>query len=96
MGISVIKLTSGEEVIADISESGGMWKLSKPRVIQMMQTDRGVQAALVPWMITSPDGKFLVNDSHVVTYIVAPKEVADLYLQQTTSIDLSAASKIQL
>ena len=97
--IIVMKLLSGEEIISTESEyQTGMNEYSKPRVLQAMQTERGVQAALVPWMITSPDGTFPIDDKFIITKVEASREVGAMYLQQTTSLDLTAATpnKIQL
>lgn len=91
--IVVIKLSTGEEMIAYYESV--TCKYSKPRVIQVMQTQQGVQAALVPWFISNPDASFNIDASHIIAQIEAPKEVADMYLAQTSGIDLSA-SRIQI
>lgn len=92
--IVVMKLVTGEELIVT-KNTLNVRSYSKPRVIQIMQTQQGMQAALVPWFISNPDAEFNMDDDKIMAAIEAPKEVADMYLAQTSGIDLSA-SRIQI
>jgi hypothetical protein len=88
--IVVIKLVSGEEVIArEVGEVFGM-VYEKPRVFQMMQTQQGMGAALVPYIMSAPDETVSIAIGAIVTKIEAPLQIETAYLQQTSGLDLSS------
>jgi hypothetical protein len=86
MNIVALKLTSGEEVIAMKRIDGSY---SKPRVIQMVHTQNGVQAGLVPWILSNPDETVRVNQSAILAEVDVVGDVEKSYLQQTSTLDLS-------
>lgn len=87
--IVVLKLITGEEVIAKevMHELGMMYH--QPRVIQMVQTRTGVQAGLVPWILSAPDAEVEINHSQIIARAEPTGDVEDSYLQQTSKIDLT-------
>ena len=90
MKISVLKLISGEEVVARETECvGGTAKYSKVMMMQMMQTQNGVGVTMVPWIMSAPDAEVGIEPSFIVCKVYASKQVEDAYLQQTSGIDLS-------
>ena len=89
MKISVLKLISGEELIAREVESLSGVSYSKPRVIQMMQTQQGMQAGLVPFILSAPDDEININPNTIVCKVTANKQIEDAYLSQTSGLDLS-------
>lgn len=89
--IKVMKLVSGEEVIAKVEESLQGVKYSKPRVFHVMQTDRGVSAALMPYIMAAPDETVEIRDSAIISMVDAPKQLEDSYLQQTSGIQLASS-----
>lgn len=89
--IVVLKLVSGEELVGVRTESG---ELERVRVFQMMQTQSGMQGALMPYFMSDPDATFKINASVIVAEIPASAQFERAYLEQTSSLDLS--NKIQL
>ncbi len=87
MTIKVLKLISGEEIIA---REEGQGTQSRPRVLQMMQTERGMGAGLVPFIVSAPDETVTINQMAIVTVVDAPMQIETAYLQQTSSIDLTS------
>lgn len=86
MSIVVLKLINGDEVIADLVN--GVYK--KPRVFQMIPTERGMSGALMPYIMSCPDETVKIADHAIVTTVDASKQIEDAYLQQTSGIDLSS------
>lgn len=89
MKISVLKLSSGEEVIARENESLTGSTYSKPMMLQMMQTQSGMGVTMVPYIMSAPDATIEINPNVIVCKVDASKQVEDAYLQQTSGIDLS-------
>lgn len=89
MGIRVVKLFSGEEVIARVEETLSGNKYASPRVIQMMQTQQGMGAGLVPFIMSAPDETITINPNAIVVELNASKQIEDAYLQQTSKLDLT-------
>lgn len=84
--IKVLKLVTGEELVTREVEPG---MFEKPRVFQMMQTERGYGAALMPYIMSNPDACIKIKDSAIIVEMEAPKQMEDAYLQQTSGLDLS-------
>lgn len=90
MKISVLKLSSGEEVIArETAYIDNTSKYSKPMVLQMMQTQQGMGVTMVPYIMSAPDATIQINQDLIVCKVDASKQIEDAYLQQTSGIDLS-------
>ena len=81
--IVVMKLITGEEVIAKlINDTDGLF-VSKPIAIGMTQNG----LALMPFMMgIADDASMRFSMDKVVTYLEARKEVKDAYIQNTTGI----------
>jgi hypothetical protein len=90
--IVVMKLSTGEEVIARVEESLEGNRYVKPRIFHMMQTERGASAALIPYIMSAPDETVTIKDSAIISVVTASKQLEDAYLQQTSGIDLTAAN----
>lgn len=91
MDVLVLKLVSGEEVVArKENESGdGGIVVSKPRVLKIMQTDEGMGAALMPLFMAAPDLDEVWIDYHsIIAVIDCPVEMEKSYLRQTSGIVL--------
>jgi len=86
MSIVVLKLINGDEVIAD--RVLAMYK--KPRVFQMIPTERGMSGALMPYIMSCPDATVKIAEFAIVTEVEATKQIEDAYLQHTSGIDLSS------
>lgn len=88
MGIVLMKLISGEELVAEDFDIG----YKRPRVLQVMQQSNGqMGAALVPWMLADQDGTFSIDDRHIITKVTAPSEIEKVYRQQTSGIEIASS-----
>ena len=90
-GVSVgevltLKLTSGEEIVAKLTEeTDAYYKLSKVQVIGMGPKGPG----LMPYLFTvNPDKDVKLFKSTVTVIEATDKAFADAYIQQTTGIKL--------
>jgi hypothetical protein len=88
MSVVIYKLSNGDEVIGE--RVGSTTLVKRPRVLQMMQTNQGVQAGLIPYIIGAPDAEMDFNLSHVVAIVDAPSDISAAYVQQTTGIQLAS------
>jgi len=81
-----IKLTSGEELIAKLSEDQDtLYTINKPMVLSMSAQGLG----MMPYMITvNPDQAITLLKSAVAAMSSTEKQFADAYVQQTTGIKL--------
>lgn len=92
MEVVVLKMVSGEEIVSRmVNMTNGNIELSKPRVFQMMQGQRGPQAGLIPWFITAPDETFVVSMLHVMSFVTAPHDIERAYTEQVSGISLSSS-----
>ena len=82
--VITLKLTSGEELIARLSEeTPTAYKLTKPMVIGMGQKGPG----LMPYLFTvSPDKEIPLLKTAVAMVVQSDKSFADQYLQSTTNL----------
>ncbi len=80
-----IKLTTGEEVIARFEEeNNGDVTTSKPVVLAP-----GAQGiGMVPWIMSAEPDKVKINKENILTYATTQKEIADKYIEMTSSIKL--------
>lgn len=88
--ILVIKMLSGEELLAQfVSADAEFLTINRPRVMQLQQTERGVQASLASWVISAPDQKDIqMSQRSIAAYFEAPADVSKLYLQATSGLIL--------
>ena len=80
-----IKLTTGEELIARFDEEqDGDIITSKPVVLAP-----GAQGiGMVPWIMSAEPDKVRINKENILTYATTQKEIADKYIEMTSSIKL--------
>lgn len=84
--VITLKLTSGEEIVARLSEeTPTYYKLSHPQVIGMGPKGPG----LMPYLFTvSPEKDIKLLKTTVTVSEATDKQFADQYIQSTTSISL--------
>jgi hypothetical protein len=85
--VITLKLTSGEEIVAKLSEeTDTYYKLSKPMVIGMGQKGPG----LMPYLFTvSPDREIKLSKATVTVAEPTEKQFANQFIESTTGIALS-------
>lgn len=88
MQVVILKLVTGEEVIGRLEE-GIRFQLDRPRVFQMYQTQSGVQAGLVPWLLSAPEEKVFIDEKHIIARLDAPTDIEQAYLQQTSGLQIA-------
>ena len=90
--VKVLKLITGEEVIARVSEEhNDLLTLEKPMTLQMMppNTSTGqVGFALVPWIKAAKNDKTTISIEHVLVTDEASDQTEKNYLQVVTGLSL--------
>ena len=90
--VKVLKLITGEEVIARVSEErSDLITLEKPMTLQMIPptTSTGqVGFALVPWMKAAKNDKATISIEHVLVTDEASDQTEKNYLQVITGLTL--------
>ena len=91
MKVKVIKLKSGEEIIARFGDDtlNGTIVLEQPMGIQVMMQPQGKPGfAMMPWMMASGDTKFTIDSNEVLTKGEARAEMEKQYLSAITGLSL--------
>ena len=90
--VKVLKLITGEEVIARVSEeNSNLLTLEKPMTLQMMppNTSTGqVGFAIVPWIKAAKNDKTTISIEHVLVTDEASNQTEKNYLQVITGLSL--------
>ena len=89
--VKVLKLITGEEVIARVTEEeNNLLTLEKPMTLQMMPpTSTGqVGFAMVPWIKAAKNDKTTISIEHVLVTDEASKQTETNYLQVITGLSL--------
>ena len=90
--IKVLKLITGEEVIARVAqEKNNLITLEKPMTLQMLppNTSTGqVGFALVPWIKAAKNDKTTISIEHVLVTDEASDQTEKNYLQVITGLSL--------
>ena len=90
--VKVLKLITGEEVIARvIEEKNNLITLEKPMILQMMAPDRTtgqIPFALVPWMKAAKNEKVTISTEHIIAEDEASEQTEKNYLQVVTGLSL--------
>ena len=89
--VKVLKLITGEEVIARITEEeNNLISLKQPMTLQMLPpTSTGqVGIALVPWMKAAKSDKMTISIEHVLVTDEASDHSEKNYLQVVTGLSL--------
>ena len=89
--VKVLKLITGEEVIARIStESSNLLILEKPMTLQIMPANQQGQVgfAIVPWLMAGNSEKITISIEHILAEDVVKSEVEKNYLANVTGLTL--------
>ena len=90
--VKVLKLITGEEVIARVTEEkNNLITLEKPMILQMLAPDRTtgqIPFALVPWMKAAKNKKVTISIEHILTEDEAAEQTEKNYLQVVTGLSL--------
>ena len=89
--VKVLKLITGEEVIARIStERSNLLTLDKPMILQMMPANQQGQVgfAIVPWLMAGNSEKITISTEHILAEDVVKSEIEKNYLANVTGLTL--------
>ena len=89
--VKVLKLITGEEVIARVSrESSNLLILDKPMILQMMPANQQGQVgfAIVPWLMAGNSEKITISIEHILAEDEVKSEVEKNYLANVTGLTL--------
>ena len=89
--VKVLKLITGEEVIARVTEEkNNLITLEKPMTLQMLpNTSTGqVGFALVPWMKAAKNEKVTISTEHIIAEDGGSEQTEKNYLQLVTGLSL--------
>ena len=90
--VKVLKLITGEEVIARVSEErSDLITLEKPMTLQMIppNTSTGQMGfAMVPWMKAAKNNKVTISIEHILVTDEASDQTEKNYLQVITGLTL--------
>jgi len=90
--VKVLKLITGEEVIARVTEEeNNLISLKKPMTLQMIPptTSTGqVGFALVPWMKAAKNEKVIISTEHIIAEDEGSEQTEKNYLQLVTGLSL--------
>lgn len=80
--IKIIKLVTGEEIVADVTEQDQNYTLEKPVVLQLIasrSTPEQPQMALIPYAAYTEDHSVTVSKSNIVWTEEPVKELYNQY-----------------
>jgi len=90
--VKVLKLITGEEVIARVTEEkNNLITLEKPMILQMLAPDRTtgqIPFALVPWMKAAKNEKVIISTEHIIAEDEGSEQTQKNYLQLVTGLSL--------
>ena len=90
--VKVLKLITGEEVIARVTEEkSNLITLEKPMILQMIppNTSTGqIGFALVPWMKAAKNEKVIISTEHIIVEDEGSEQTQKNYLQLVTGLSL--------
>ena len=91
--VKVLKLITGEEVIARINEEKNvdLVSLEKPMILQMLPPTSStgqVGFAMIPWMPAAKNEKVSILIEHIITEDEASDQTEKNYLQVVTGLSL--------
>ena len=90
--VKVLKLITGEEIIARVTEEkNNLISLEKPMILQMLapNTSTGqVGFALIPWMKAAKNEKVTISTEHIIAEDGGSEQTEKNYLQLVTGLSL--------
>ena len=88
--VKVLKLTTGEEIIARVEQQRDYMMLEKPMTIAPVpgQSPGQMGFAMVPWMMAAKGDLIQLSLSHIVVETEAKGEIEKNYLASITGLSL--------
>lgn len=82
-----VKLSTGEELIARYEEYKDNGDLVVSKAVVLAPGQQGI--GMVPWIMSAEPNKISINKENILTYATTQKEIADKYVEMTSSIKLA-------
>ena len=92
--VKVLKLITGEEVMArvsdDLTDGGGLIILDNPMTLQAVPTNQQGQMgfALVPWLMSGKSTKITISIDHIIAQDDPKDKTEKNYLEKVTGLTL--------
>ena len=89
--VKVLKMISGEEILARTKSENTLVILNKPLLLTQMPdpSQPGRMAfGLVPWIISAVEEDTVVSVDHIIAQLPAKSEIEKMYLSQTSGLSL--------
>jgi|TARA_Y100000034_G_C6552837_1_gene238908 hypothetical protein len=88
--VKILKMITGEEVMARITNSGGLITLDHPMMLQAIpqQTTGQMGVALIPWLMSGKSTKLTISEDHVIALDDPQDQAEKNYLAQVTGLTL--------
>ena len=88
--VKVLKLTTGEEIIARVKQNRDYMELEKPMTLAPVpgQSPGQMGFAMVPWMMAAKGDLIQLSLSHIVVETEAKGEIEKNYLASITGLSL--------
>ena len=88
--VKILKMITGEEVMARITNSGGLITLDHPMMLQAIpqQTTGQMGVALIPWLMSGKSTKLTISEEHVIALDDPQDQAEKNYLAQVTGLTL--------
>lgn len=94
MDIIALKLTNGDEIIAEsISPTSSKITIRRPLALRAQMTPEGPTLGFFPWAIMLQDSEEInIDKRHVICSYMPTDDVANNYIKSVTGIELVAPS----
>ena len=88
--VKILKLITGEEVMARVTEHNNLLELDNPMTLQAIPTNQQGQMgfALVPWMMSGKSTKISNSIDHVIAQDDPKDQAEKNYLANVTGLTL--------
>ena len=88
--VKILKLITGEEVMARVTEQNNLLELDNPMTLQAIPTNQQGQMgfALVPWIMSGKSNKIIISIDHVIAQDDPKDQAEKNYLANVTGLTL--------
>ena len=88
--VKILKLITGEEVLARVTEQRDLLDLDNPMTLQAVPTNQQGQMgfALVPWLMSGKSTTISISIDHVIAQDDPKDQAEKNYLAQVTGLSL--------
>jgi hypothetical protein len=86
--VKVLKLITGEEVIARVEPKNTMLILETPMILQIIHGQHKMSHVLVPWIMSGKGKKISISIDHVIAQDDLKDQVERDYLSTITGLTL--------